>query len=140
MKSILPSNKLSRKEFIRISWMIVLISFFWIWHRLVKQQESTTPGIEEIKLPGHLPQGFTFSGNVIAVKDAENILFLSSRCTHLGCQIRSAENNELVCPCHGSRFGMDGRNLMGPATLPLAKLTYRIEQKTGRFIVKVPTG
>ena len=41
---------------------------------------------------------------------------LSARCTHLGCivQWNSAERS-WDCPCHGSRFGTDGRILQGPA-------------------------
>ncbi len=45
---------------------------------------------------------------------------LSLRCTHLGCTValdRAA--GELVCPCHGSRFALDGAVVAGPAENPL---------------------
>lgn len=47
---------------------------------------------------------------------------VSLRCTHLGCILRfnSAERS-WDCPCHGSRFDVDGNVLEGPATSPLEK-------------------
>jgi glycine/D-amino acid oxidase-like deaminating enzyme/nitrite reductase/ring-hydroxylating ferredoxin subunit len=45
---------------------------------------------------------------------------VSLRCTHLGCLLRfnSAERS-WDCPCHGSRFDVDGEVLEGPAVSPL---------------------
>jgi Rieske Fe-S protein len=45
---------------------------------------------------------------------------VSLRCTHMGCLLRfnSAERS-WDCPCHGSRFAVDGSVLEGPAVRPL---------------------
>jgi glycine/D-amino acid oxidase-like deaminating enzyme/nitrite reductase/ring-hydroxylating ferredoxin subunit len=41
---------------------------------------------------------------------------VSMRCTHLGCLLRfNAAETSWDCPCHGSRFDVDGRVLEGPA-------------------------
>jgi Rieske Fe-S protein len=47
---------------------------------------------------------------------------VSLRCTHLGCLVRfnSAERS-WDCPCHGSRFAVDGSVLEGPAVKPLER-------------------
>ena len=47
---------------------------------------------------------------------------VSLRCTHLGCLVtfNSAERS-WDCPCHGSRFDVDGAVLAGPASKPLER-------------------
>ena len=46
----------------------------------------------------------------------------SLRCTHLGCLVRfNAAETSWDCPCHGSRFDVDGRVLEGPAVDPLER-------------------
>ncbi|MET7937110.1 FAD-dependent oxidoreductase [Streptomyces sp. NPDC005322] len=48
---------------------------------------------------------------------------LSARCTHLGCLVAfNTAERAWECPCHGSRFGTDGRVLQGPALRPLKEL------------------
>jgi glycine/D-amino acid oxidase-like deaminating enzyme/nitrite reductase/ring-hydroxylating ferredoxin subunit len=47
---------------------------------------------------------------------------VSLRCSHLGCLVRfNAAETSWDCPCHGSRFDVDGAVLEGPATRPLSR-------------------
>jgi Rieske Fe-S protein len=47
---------------------------------------------------------------------------VSVRCTHLGCLVRfNAAERTWDCPCHGSRFDVDGAVLEGPALEPLPR-------------------
>jgi Rieske Fe-S protein len=39
----------------------------------------------------------------------------SAECTHAGCIVNRVEGAVLVCPCHGSRYGLDGSVEQGPA-------------------------
>ena len=48
----------------------------------------------------------------------------AARCTHLGCVVAySPAREQIECPCHGGRFGCDGRVLAGPPPSPLRELT-----------------
>jgi nitrite reductase/ring-hydroxylating ferredoxin subunit len=47
---------------------------------------------------------------------------VSLRCTHLGCLVHfNAAERSWDCPCHGSRFDVDGNVLEGPAVHPLER-------------------
>jgi len=53
--------------------------------------------------------------------DEDGTLYgVSLGCTHLGCVLRfNAAERTWDCPCHGSRFAVDGSVLEGPAVKPL---------------------
>jgi Rieske Fe-S protein len=57
---------------------------------------------------------------LFVINRTDGFAAVSAVCTHLGCTIRHVEGEGFVCPCHGSRFGLDGRVLSGPAPRPLA--------------------
>jgi Rieske Fe-S protein len=61
-------------------------------------------------------------GKILAVyrDDAGETHVRSATCTHLGCIVRwNDAERSWDCPCHGSRFDVDGTVLNGPATAPL---------------------
>ena len=48
---------------------------------------------------------------------------LSARCTHLGCIVNfNAAERSWDCPCHGSRFALDGEVIEGPAVSGLERI------------------
>jgi nitrite reductase/ring-hydroxylating ferredoxin subunit len=61
---------------------------------------------------------------VAAYRDEAGILHrMSAVCTHLGCVVTWNEaERSWDCPCHGSRFDIDGRVIQGPAVKDLERL------------------
>ena len=60
-------------------------------------------------------------GQAAVYRDDEGELHaVSARCTHLGCIVEwNAVEKSWDCPCHGSRFDVDGAVVAGPAKSPL---------------------
>jgi cytochrome b6-f complex iron-sulfur subunit len=53
---------------------------------------------------------------------------VNATCSHQGCVLKwQPAKKALVCPCHGSTFGADGKVLQGPATRALATYPVLIE-------------
>jgi Rieske Fe-S protein len=61
-----------------------------------------------------------------AVKDQQGkVHVLAINCSHLGCSIALNDTDKSFdCPCHGSRFHLDGTVRRGPAVAPLSNLTW----------------
>ena len=56
---------------------------------------------------------------VISQPTAGMFTGLSAICTHTACIVNRVENGSIICPCHGSRYGLDGTVQQGPAPRPL---------------------
>jgi cytochrome b6-f complex iron-sulfur subunit len=64
------------------------------------------------------------NGNLLIDRSDQNTFnALSAICTHQGCLINyyDSGNKQFVCPCHGSRFGLNGQVVQGPASRPLSQ-------------------
>jgi cytochrome b6-f complex iron-sulfur subunit len=60
---------------------------------------------------------------------------VSAICTHLGCITRFVSDERMIaCPCHGSRFDLEGNVVHGPAPRSLPWLEVRTEP-SGTLIV-----
>ena len=73
--------------------------------------------------PLDYPEGtirFDRERKAYVVGTAGGVYALSAVCTHLGCITRLvSDENAIACPCHGSRFDLEGNVTHGPAPRPL---------------------
>jgi glycine/D-amino acid oxidase-like deaminating enzyme/nitrite reductase/ring-hydroxylating ferredoxin subunit len=74
-----------------------------------------------LKVDGH---------NVAGYRDPEGRLHACSAvCTHMGCIIGwNGADRTWDCPCHGSRFALDGTVIHGPAVKPLEPVEVKAEE------------
>jgi Rieske Fe-S protein len=60
------------------------------------------------------------------VKHNNKVDLFAVNCSHLGCSVAlNQQAKTFDCPCHGSRFHLDGSVLHGPAPAPLSHLTWK---------------
>ena len=60
-------------------------------------------------------------GDVVVTQPSAGVFKgLSAKCTHKGCTVDKVADGTIDCPCHGSKFNLDGTVANGPAQEPLA--------------------
>jgi glycine/D-amino acid oxidase-like deaminating enzyme/nitrite reductase/ring-hydroxylating ferredoxin subunit len=83
----------------------------------------TKPGLANLP-PGEAVVTRQGTSMVAAYRDdAGELHAVGAHCTHLGCLV-AFNNAERTwdCPCHGSRFDVDGQVVQGPAVRPLRRI------------------
>ncbi|MDT7756294.1 MAG: hypothetical protein QOH27_2192 [Mycobacterium sp.] len=64
--------------------------------------------------------GGVIAGDTVVTQPTAGVFKgLSSICTHAGCNVSEIVDGTIDCPCHGSKFNLDGTVAKGPATKPL---------------------
>jgi Rieske Fe-S protein len=68
------------------------------------------------------------------VKNKGKLSVFAQNCSHLGCSVTfNKDEATFDCPCHGSRFHLDGTVQHGPAAYPLSNLDWK-EGQTSKEI------
>ena len=132
----------SRREFLYYIWgaSIVLLlgqaTAGLIWFALPRFKEGAFGGVFNFA-PDRFP---TTAGNApvsqpegrfhVIHTENDGLLTLYAVCTHLGC-LPPWRNIEFACPCHGSRYTLDGDWLGGPAPRGLDIFRTRVTFEDG---------
>lgn len=70
-------------------------------------------------------------GDTIVTQPAAGVFHgFVARCTHAGCVLTEVIDAQIVCPCHGSKFDLDGAVVRGPATQPLVAVPISVRNNS----------
>jgi menaquinol-cytochrome c reductase iron-sulfur subunit len=120
---------------------------------LVPNVSYDAPTTVKLGPPNDFPDGMKFlpDQRLFVFRDGNVFHAISAVCTHLGCTVRAEAlpqteqklvegkplktTHRFLCPCHGSRYEGDGRNVAGPAPRPLAWYHLSIAPEDGELVV-----
>jgi Rieske Fe-S protein len=131
----LKKDKNSRRFFIKALGVGIGTACLGMWGSMVNVQQKNT-GKKTISISLNDNREVIFHEDCIIINNAQPLVF-SSYCTHLGCRIQNFENGQLICPCHGSVFDLNGNPQKGPSIKPLRELEFTLNPETKTIIVNV---
>ena len=77
---------------------------------------------------------------VYVVRTLAGFYAVSAVCTHLGCITQwKPEDDQIECPCHGSKFTREGTKIAGPAPRPLPHFALRLTADGQLLVDKLET-
>lgn len=138
----------SRREFLYYIWgasMVMLLgqaTAALVWFALPRFKEGEFGGVfrfsgadlEDMPDAGAAPMNVP-SGRFWLSNTNEGFMVLYGVCTHLGCLPKWVDtNNRFECPCHGSKFELDGAYIEGPAPRRLDRFPVTITFDNGESI------
>lgn len=141
----LASKEITRRDFLGLAstWTASLAIFGGLIgiFRLPKARVlPEASSLFRVGMPNDFPPG-TFKilpeQKVRIVATAQGVAALSLVCTHLGCVVKETGKG-FECPCHGSKFDVNGKVTGGPAPRPLRWLAVS-QAPDGNLIVDSAT-
>jgi len=120
---------------------------------LVPNVSYDAPTTVKLGAPNDFPDGMKFlpDERLFVFREGKTFHAVSAVCTHLGCTVRAEAlstpetktvqgktlrlTHRFLCPCHGSKYEGDGRNVEGPAPKPLAWYHLSVSPEDGQLVV-----
>ncbi len=124
----------TRRNFFRAAAVALGGGVLAAFRSLAYRATALQPRSKRITVAAELTQDVTFADGAIVCRTHDGIRALSARCTHLGCTITHQADGLLVCPCHGSRFHLDGTVAAGPSVRALEPLPHSTDEN-GRITI-----
>jgi Rieske Fe-S protein len=101
-------------------------------HTLVSDAIFFKDKLGEAVTPGKISDGSAVTGMfgqdpAVVTKKDDVVSAMSAVCTHKGCTVGfNGDKKTLDCPCHGSRYHLDGAVLNGPAKKALPAIPIEV--------------
>jgi cytochrome b6-f complex iron-sulfur subunit len=76
---------------------------------------------------------FAKSSRILVVTNAGKIYAPTATCSHKNCAVK-LKDSVITCPCHGSKFSIEGTSTKGPAKASLYRYAVSVDDK-GNVIV-----
>ncbi len=125
----------SRRTFLKVAIAGIASFFVFIWNKLTLNHLQTSSAKETI-FPFNKNKRVNFLGNYIVITESNSTTAYSAHCTHLGCKIDKFENDQFICPCHGSRYDLKGNVLKGPAYKNLRIVSSTLSEDGNSITIK----
>ncbi len=141
----------SRREFLYYIWgasMVMLLGQVTagiIWFAFPRFKEGEFGGVFQFN-PEDLPEQnvgpFTVASGRFHISNVDKgLLALYMVCTHLGCIPKWIDtNHRFECPCHGSKFELDGKYIEGPAPRSLDRFVMTVTYSDGTQVTTNDAG
>ena len=128
-------NQGRRSFLLRLSWtglglyiaasLAAVSRFFW-------PSVSSRPAMSvQVGFPDDYQPGQVFyhrGFKLFIARDKKGFVSFSARCPHLGCLVAwNKDHHMFLCPCHGGKFDLEGRNVEGPPPRPLEAFSLRLD-------------
>jgi len=98
-----------------------------VFFPLLAEEEIPRVGVKKAELTFAV-LGKERKARVFIVSSPAGTDVFSATCSHLGCLVNyHKEKHEFVCPCHGGRYDLSGRNIAGPPPAPLARFPRKLQ-------------
>jgi cytochrome b6-f complex iron-sulfur subunit len=143
----LESPALTRREFLYYIWAASTALFLAgsggavLWFAFPRFREGEFGGIFSVPVSS-LPQPNSGPLEIPEVKlwlvnTDQGMLGIYKVCTHLGCLYKWVPpNSRFECPCHGSKFELDGTYIEGPAPRSLDRFEISIVDADGNMLAQ----
>jgi cytochrome b6-f complex iron-sulfur subunit len=106
-----------------------------VFFPLIAEDDIPRSGVKKAEL-AFIVAGKERKSRVFIVSSPTELAVFSATCSHLGCLVNyHKEKREFICPCHGGRYDLAGKNIEGPPPAPLTRLP--LESRDGMILVGI---